>query len=287
MRPIRIISFVFITLFHYLLSLQAAVGATIEETLPGGLTASADYRPGADNKPAILLIHGFLTVHSFSLIQKIADDLSDNDYTILAPTLTLGISKRGESLPCDALHLHSMRDDLDEIRGWVKWLVKRGHNNIILAGHSTGALQILLMLHDKPMQEISKLIAISMIPLENNNRSAFEASIKRANAMIAAKDQSIGRFTISYCDNSFIAPAEQYLSYANMHSDIFLNTIKNDKFNVKVILGSEDADVSRGWLDKLDRLGFETVVIPGANHFFSHGHEFELYETLIDLLEDG
>jgi esterase/lipase len=277
---------------HLLLSLllllvtQPALAARIEEQLPNGLYVTADYRPGSTGRPAILLLHGFLTVHDFSLIQKIADELGDNDYTVLAPTLSLGISERRQTLACDALHLHALEDDINELEWWTRWLIDKGHQNIILIGHSSGSLQLVKLANLDRFPQISRMIGISMIPQEGTNILKFEQSIKQAHTMLADGNNSIGKFTVAYCEDNYRSPARQFLSYVDLQGTALIKDLKRDTLNTTVILGSEDVDANPEWFQTLQSLGLDVIVINGANHFFNRGHEFELFESLIDTLEE-
>ncbi|HEY9051589.1 MAG TPA: hypothetical protein VIQ03_08605, partial [Gammaproteobacteria bacterium] len=57
-----------ILVIHALLILllvsRSAMATHIEEIMPSGLLAHAEYFQGDQDKPTVLLIHGFLTVHS-------------------------------------------------------------------------------------------------------------------------------------------------------------------------------------------------------------------------------
>jgi pimeloyl-ACP methyl ester carboxylesterase len=259
---------------------------TVEEILPNGLHVTADYRKGPENKPAVLLLHGFLTVHTFSLIQKISDELSDNNYSVLAPTLSLGISKRKATLACDALHLHNMKNDMEELHWWMQWLVKRGHDNIILLGHSTGALQIIQFANQYPMQQISRVVSISLIPLGRHDQPRFARSIARARQLVSDGDRGINPFTMAYCDDNYSSPAADYLSYAEWDNRTLLTAIKNSKHDIKIIMGGADDSAYEGWTEEMQAAGARVSIVAGANHFFGSGHEFELYDKLIQAMED-
>ena len=102
--------------------------------------ANADFRPGDKNKPAVFLLHGFMSTHNLNIIQVIAEELEDQGYTVLAPTLSLNINNRQSGINCDAVHTHTMESDVIEIGKWIDWLKNKGHNDIIMTGFSTGAL---------------------------------------------------------------------------------------------------------------------------------------------------
>ena len=257
----------------------------IEKILPNGVVAQAEYQQGDADKPAIFLLHGFMTVHTFSLIQNITDELAENGYTVLAPTLTLGIDKRKSTLDCDALHLHNMSNDIAEIDKWVNWLREQGHSRIILMGHSTGGLQLLNYLNKYNASNVSKLIAISLIPLGRKDQARLVDSINLARKLVDSKDKTIQKYTIAYCLDNYSSPPADYLSYASWDYKKILQAIKTTTLPVQVIMGGNDVPVYDGWHGDMVKAGAKVQVIEGANHFFSQGQEFELYESLLDKLD--
>ncbi len=258
-----------------------AYAEEMEVVLPNGLLAEASYLQGDIDKPAILLIHGFLTIHNFNLIQSIATEIAGNHYTVLAPTLTLGISKRRTTLDCDALHLHSMEQDLQEIDWWVTWLTRKGYKKIILMGHSSGAVQIVSYASSYKHKELTKLIALSLIPLSDNNSSHSRDSNKKALKMIEINDTDIHNFTLTYCIENYSAPARQYMSYAQWDSARILKTLKSIQLPKQTILGSVDISKSYNLIDEIPNTGTRVNIIEGADHFFGSGTELELYDVIM------
>ena len=126
-------------------------------------TASAEYLVGERNKPAVLLLHGFLQTREFPTVATLARGLHDAGYTVLSPTLSLNIPNRKQSLACEAVHRHSLDDDVAEIGRWVNWLKSRGHRAIVLLGHSFGSLQLLAYLSAKPDAAVKGYIGTSLI----------------------------------------------------------------------------------------------------------------------------
>ena len=92
---------ILLTLFAYQPSLSAS--HTVKEPMPSGIKATAFYSEGEAGKPAILLLLGFLQTRNYLTVNSLSTSLADEGFTILAPTLTLGISNRKRSLPCDAV----------------------------------------------------------------------------------------------------------------------------------------------------------------------------------------
>ncbi|MDQ1362371.1 MAG: hypothetical protein QG652_231 [Pseudomonadota bacterium] len=270
----------------FLLPFASATAADIEKVMPNGLIANADYFQGDADKPAILLLHGFLTVHHFNLIKNISTELADNHYSVLAPTLTLGISRRKTTLDCDALHLHSMESDLKEIDWWVKWLIEEGHKEIILIGHSSGAIQLTDYASKQKYKEIKKLVALSMIPLADKNNSHFLAASKKAAKLLQSKDNSIQNFTLAYCIDNYSAPASEYMSYAVQDFRRILQTLHSVQTKTTVIMGGNDIPVYPNWLKDIKDAGARVKVIDGADHFFGSGTEFELYDDIMQAIAD-
>ncbi len=52
---------------------------------------------------------------SIDVGEILLNTVADDDYTVLAPTLTLGLMRRAQSLPCEAIHTHGMDLDVDEL----------------------------------------------------------------------------------------------------------------------------------------------------------------------------
>ena len=123
------------------------VASEMSLQLPSGIKALADYRKGSMDKPAVLVLHGFLQTYHFSTVRLIVGELSDAGYTVLSPTLTLNIDQRRASLTCDAIQHHSAEQATRELGAWVEWLKKNGYKRIILIGHSTGSNHLLSYLH--------------------------------------------------------------------------------------------------------------------------------------------
>lgn len=149
-------------------------GATVDLTISSKLTATADYHEGKRSKPAVMVVHGFLQTREFPTIARLAQGLAEAGYSVLAPTLTLGVPRRGQSLSCEAIHAHSFEGDVAELGRWAAWLNGRGHRQIIMVGHSFGSLQSLAHAA-APSPGVSKVIAVSLVDThEVSNRTSLK-----------------------------------------------------------------------------------------------------------------
>jgi pimeloyl-ACP methyl ester carboxylesterase len=265
-----------------ILSFSTAARSSVEEaTLPNGLIVSAEYRQGNNDKPAILLLHGLLSTRNFLTVSSLTSALADDGYTVLAPNLSLGVSRRKVSLACEAIHTHTMQDDLAEIDFWVKWLVKHGHHYIVLVGHSYGSLHGLLYTLKYKNSAVKKLIATSLVDVEHVvGEQLSQSQIKMARDMVARNDNSLKAFQLSYC-KKYVAPPKAFLSYAIWSKQRILDAISKTKVPVAVILGSADTRMGNGWPNMLKNSGVKVQIIKGANHFFHNEQEFDLLDNVL------
>ena len=264
---------------------QQSAFATIEEVkLPSGYTATADYRKGSAELPAVLVLHGFLSTRNFLTVSNLIESLASDQYTVLAPNLSLGVNKRKISLACEAIHTHSLDQDIEEIDVWVKWLEQRGHNRIILIGHSYGSLHGLLYALKHPSPKLIKLIAASLVDVEHViGTDLSSAQIKTAENMITNNDNGLREYQVSYC-KKYVAPPKAFLSYATWSQKRILDAILKLSTPLEIILGEKDKRMGDGWPDMLANSGVNLKLIPGANHFFHNEQEFDLLESVTDAL---
>lgn len=252
--------------------------------MSGKIIATADFRPGQAGLPAVLFIHGFLQTSNYQTANSIADTISDADYTLLAPTLTLGIDRRKQSLPCEAIHAHTMQEDVAEIASWVNWLVAKGYNKVILVGHSYGSLQALAYVSGKPNKAVKKVIATSLVDIEHAvGEKIIHTEIDRAQSAILQNNNTPHDFQISYC-KKYVAPPESFLSYAQWLKPRILEALATSRVPLEVIIGSKDQRMDANWPTLLKASHAKVSIVDGANHFFDAEHEFVLTDRVLELI---
>lgn len=259
-----------------LLFAPAIPAAIVEIQISPRLTATADYRPGAASKPAILVLHGFLQTREFGTAKAIADALADEGYTVLSPNLSLGISHRKRSLDCEALHLHDMDGDIREIQQWVQWLRSRGHGKVTGIGHSFGATQLLAWRESMREKEFS-IIGVSLVgsaPFSQPSKPVVAA--RPADGLLHA--------SLSFCE-SYTAPKDKYASYAQWNENKTLASVRYAGSRTDAILGSEDKYLPDNWEARLGKAGAKTRLIAGASHFMDGTQEFDMLDAILDILK--
>ena len=269
--------------FSSSLTAQAEI---IENRLATGTVLTADFHAGKPQLPAIILLHGFLQTRDFPTVTRLAEGLSTAGYTTLVPTLSLGISRRSKSLPCEAAHRHTLDQDVAEIASWINWLAKRHPGPIVFIGHSYGSLQGLVYASATPHPAVQQLIALSLIDTERHPANVSVADLlAKAKASVARDDKRLVDFAIGHC-TKFTATSKSYLSYANWDRKRVLDLSRKSRVPVHVVIGDEDNRMGKDWPQALSAAGVKVDKIKGANHFFDAEYEFDLLDLIVDLLKN-
>ncbi len=261
----------------------AAHAVVVHETLRPGISASADYLMGERDKPAVLLLHGFLQTRDSSTVATLANGLRDAGYTTLTPSLSLGIPNRMQSLACEAVHKHSMSDDVAEIRHWVLWLKARGHRSIVLLGHSFGSLQTLAYLTADADPAVKAMLGISLVEAKigETPRAALIAQLED---QVQRKQRTLVSQTLSYCQK-YTSPAAYLLSYVRWDQPRTLQALKQSPVSVLLIMGGADANMGRNWIKALQHVQTPLIIVPDANHFMDGANEFSLLDHTLKFLK--
>jgi len=250
----------------------AVLAATVEQVVDPGVVGVADYTEGSPDKAPVLLLHGFLQTNQFSTVRRLAEGLADAEYTVLTPTLSLGITERRQSQPCEALHLQTLDDDVSELALWVDWLYRKRQHRITLIGHSAGGHVITRYLHDHPDAPVERVILLSL---------AYPAG---SPLQVGSKDpKTIGEYTLSFCQH-YPTTAKAFRSYVDWGPEQMLSQMRKVGSRLSVILGSGDKRIPPSWIDIMRQGNIRITMIEGANHFFDSAHEFDLQEAVESLL---
>ena len=260
----------------------------IEAKLHNGITVTANYHAGVPSQPAVVLLHGFLQTQNSPPMSTLAGNLASKGYTTLNPTLSLGINTRKQSMPCEAMHTHTIESNVAEIAYWVDWLYKNGNHNIALVGFSsTGNFEILLYNAKGSHPAIKKIILTSLSPIDSN---PAEQQKTRAHSETR---QNTGpthpeTYSLGYCKNNFVATRKTYLSYAQFNENKILELVRLSPLPPNIILGSADNILPKNWAARISALKSSTRVriIENANHFFDGTAEFDLAEAVEGILKN-
>lgn len=272
-------------LFCLLVSLPPASvhAATIQLEMRPGIPAGAEYLAAREDRPAVLLLHGFLQTRGFATVATLAHGLHDAGYSVLSPTLSLGIPNRKKSLACEAVHAHSLDDDVAEIARWVAWLTSKGHRSIVLVGHSFGSMQLLAYLAGRPDPAVKAYIGTSLVEAQVGDtvRTALIAQLER---QVRANDRTLVTQRLSFC-KTYRSTPQALLSYARWDQAHTLAALKRSPVTTQLIMGDADELLGQDWIKSLEKVGVPMVIVRGANHFMDGEHEFDLLEHTLEFLE--
>lgn len=255
---------------------------------PGALQAQAEYLQGDSDKPAVLILHGFLTTNRFHTVRSMAQAFHDAGYSVLTPTLTLGITQRQQSVKCNSIHTHTLEQDIHEVETWIEWLKNQGHQKTVLVGHSSGSQELLAMLAEHEHPEVPFVIFTSMFYLSGPELGISDADIAKAEAAQQQQRPTPHKYSFLFCKNNYYATPNSYLSYTKINREYVLNALNNLKIPHYTIMGSADKryqSVGQHWLDELKATGTQLIVVEGANHFFSSEYEFDLQDHLVQIMQ--
>lgn len=248
----------------------------VREKMPNGRVALATWHPGHEDKPPVLILHGFLQTREFPTVARLGESLAEEGYPVLLPTLTLGVDERRKSLPCEAVHLHSMEQDAEEVAHWVKWLQRRTGKPVTVIGHSAGSSTLLAVSQRHPELPVSRMILVSLLSFRPEEASVEGKPVPSAGGRLR-------EYRIAFCKRYPSTP-EAFASYRAWDAKRTLQALADAPWPVSVILGGADDRVTPQWRARLKASPAELRVVEEAGHFFDTQYEFDLLDEVMDLL---
>lgn len=259
---------------------------TVEARLASGRIVSADFHAGKRDRVAVLVLHGFLQTRAFPTVVSVREALVQAGYTVVAPTLSLGISRRNRSLPCEAIQLHTLNEGVEEVAFWVRWLQRRGYHRIVLVGHSFGSVHLLHYLGATPSAAVKRALLISLADVELRQSAQQRAQVAQGlRERVARRDPGLAEIELGPC-RKYVGPPAALLSYMAVTRDSLLKTLARVPVPVTVVMGDKDDRMGAGWVDTLVARGVDVRMIAGASHFFDNQYEFDLQDTVLQVLAD-
>ncbi len=253
-----------------------AQAAVVELDTDAGIIATADFRnPDGDGDP-VLILHGFLQTRDFPTVRRLAGNLADEGHPVLRPTLSLSVPRRSQSLKCEAVHTHSLDQDVQELGQWVAWLHRRTGRRIVLIGHSAGGHVITRYLARYPDAPLKQVILISIAPPVGRKPAAGEPR----------KEGELAEYSLAYCLR-YATTRSAFHSYVDWGPLQMIAAMTGAQIPVKVLVGGNDKRLKPAWLERLRTGGVALAEVPGAGHFFDGDHEFELNDRIDKMLGDG
>lgn len=264
-----------------------ALAETIEVKLPSGITAYAEFRQGTSSQTAVLSLHGFLQTHHSQPMSALASNLVAAGYTVLSPTISLGINRRKQSMPCEAAHNHTMDDEVAEVAYWADWLSSRGYKNIVPVGFSsTGNISLLQYNAQGSHPAIKKMILTSINPVQINRAEYLKMQAGKT-SKVGTQSKKISRYSVGFCKNNFSATQNTYLSYSRFTDENILQLLSQANVPLEIILGSADTVLPANWQAKImaSNPRVHVFMLDKASHFFDGTTELDLADSIESILK--
>ena len=266
-------------------ALPAAVlagSARMELALAPDRVAEADYWPGAADMPAILIRHGFLQTREFPAVRRLAQALADEGFSVLTPTLSLGLNRRRQSLACEAVHTHTLQQDVDELITWTRWLAGRAGKPPVVIGQGLGGIQVAAMLDARAIP-VDRALLVDTNAFQGASASGIG---HRAVPVLADDADGIAMYQLGYCSRyaSTEVASRSYLTWDRGRLQHVLSTLE---IPVTVISASTDTGAAANWKVALETGGVEVRTIPGASHFLDLAHASELLDEVVMVITES
>ena len=275
-----------ITWLYLILFASLSNAETVRLTSSAGRVIAADYTQGTNSANPIMLLHGFLQTNKFSTVDRLMNSLVDSEYTVLNPTLSLGLNDRKQSLSCEAIHMHSLDSDADEVRQWIEWLYKKTGKPVIVIGHSAGGAVILKYMELNNAQYIKHSVLISMTYYKSN--SAINEKDKYEEKALGAVNSGVNpldTYALGYC-KTYPTRAKDFLSYYQWDKTKTNSIVGKHRDRISIILGTDDKRIDSDWRQELQQQYKNVITVEGANHFFDEAYEFDLIDAIEKLLAE-
>ncbi len=258
-----------------------AGSARMELALAPDRVAEADYWPGAADMPAVLVLHGFLQTREFPAVRRLAEALADEGYSVLTPTLSLGLNRRRQSLACEAIHTHTLQQDVTELSTWTRWLAGRAGKAPVIIGQGVGAIQVAAML-DAREAPVDRVLLVGTKAFRQGPTGAPDIT-GPADPVAAGDADSIGFYRLGHCAR-YASTAVASSSYLAWDRDRLQRMLLAVEAPVTLISGGEEARVGTDWVRAPDAVGVELRTIPGADHFLDLAHASELLDEVLKVV---
>ena len=241
-----------------------------------------------DNKTEsiALLLHGTRGHQNLELISSLIESLLDIGIDSLSINLSYGVEDRNNDfLPCDIHHQHTVKDSLDEIKLWYKFISNKGYTKLYLVGHSRGALDILnfyLNERDDLMNPDIIFLLAPIIDSDYDHKINYQANHNIDIESINIKDN----LSINFlgCEKASVSGETFKSYYYNPETKSLIEALKSSSVQTRVITGSEDKITPNTHQVVQDLVSEKNNIrlfqIDGSDHFFRDFYFDDLMEII-------
>ena len=251
--------------FVLLVLLAASAHGEVVEQSHGNLIVTANLEGSASedrDRPVFLVLHGTWAHAGMEIIQALQGGLADRGFASLAPTLSLGESRRAGFRGCREPFLMKHGDAVAELALWAGYLEAAGHTHIVAVGHSRGGAQVALFQAEAPRPSVKRLELLA--PMVFREPRTLEPG-----QFLNCRDVTVPADV----------RAAYYSAKPEKHTPALLEKVS---IPVRVFLGTED-EITQWTAAEKEAASAGTVDIDGAGHFFR-----DLYlDDVLDVMVEG
>ena len=241
-----------------------------------------------DNKTEsiALLLHGTRGHQNLELISSLRESLLDIGIDSLSINLSYGVEDRNNDfLPCDIHHQHTVKDSLDEIKLWYKFISNKGYTKLYLIGHSRGALDILnfyLNERDDLMNPDIIFLLAPIIDSDYDHKINYQANHNIDIESINIKDN----LSINFlgCEKALVSGKTFKSYYYNPETKSLTEALESSSIQIRVITGSEDTITPNTHQAVQDLVSVNKNIrlfqIEDSDHFFRDFYFDDLMEII-------
>jgi predicted alpha/beta-fold hydrolase len=231
-----------------------------------------------------LILHGTLAHGNMEIVNSLQEILKEEDEKVLAITLSLGINNRKGMYNCELPHNHQHKDAQEELAKWIEWLIEHGAQEIILVGHSRGAMQVAEYLASNNKKQIQGAVLLAP-PATSKSPLGSELTpmpVKLENTVSSQAYFKVDRFL--HCQESVVSSTSLDSYYGDPSSgiDIF-ETIDQISTPTIIFLGSNDPIVDLNMWSKQSNFNenIKVITVDGAGHFFRDLYLYDIVDSVL------
>ena len=177
--------------------------------------------------------------------------------------------------------LESVGDAVQDIAGWSNFLKERGYSNVLLFGHSLGAIKSLFAQAHQPHPNVKAIVGLSATRLsyekliDSPRGDLFRETIERCRKLIAAGDGEVP-IHVPFPFPTWMTPTCYLEKYGPEETYNWIRFIDRVEVPSLLLFGARELEHNpafEGLVDELEASkgnwrNVEIQVIPDADHFY-------------------
>jgi pimeloyl-ACP methyl ester carboxylesterase len=236
---------------------------------------------------AAVLIHGlgsnFYSARVLNYFAKVLQSMGVSTVLVntrghdMINTSTWGVGSRSVGAAFE-----NVGDCVHDVSGWVDFLKNKGHRNVLLLGHSLGAIKSLYSQAHQPHPDVQAIVGLSATRLSyqrainSPNGGLFRETIQRCQQLIAA-GQGDAPIHVPFPFPTWMTPNCYFAKYGPEETYNWLKFVDRIETPTLLLFGSRELESNASFEGLRDEIGAIATSlysvtfdeIEGADHFYS------------------